>query len=63
MEEKIKVKLILRQKQVLEKEYMNYDNALDFVKKKTNEGYTCLVLRQVENKNWVKIWFYPPESL
>lgn len=63
MEEKTIVKVLLNNKLMFEKTYTNYDNALDYALTSIKQGYSCLVLRQIDGKSWAKLRFDPPESI
>lgn len=63
MKEKVKVRLILKGKVVSDFNFISYDKALDFASTKVYEGYTCLLLRCINDKEWSKIYFYPPDNL
>ena len=59
MEEKTIVKVFNNNKLIIQKTYTNYDKALDYALSSTKVGYSCLILRQVEEKDWVRLMLYP----
>lgn len=61
--EKTIIKLLRNNKKVGESAYTNYDIAMKYAKKKSEEGFTCLILRLVDEKEWVKFMMYPPETI
>lgn len=38
------------------------EDSLKFVQKKIDNGFTCLVLKQVNDKTWSRIMYYPSET-
>ena len=63
MKEKTIIKLLNNNKLVGQATHTNYEIALKYTKKKCEEGYTCLILRLVDEKEWVKFKMLPPENL
>ena len=62
-EEKVIVKLFKNKKLVGQSRTDNYDVACKYAFKKIQEGYSCLLLRQIDDKEWFKIWFNPSDVL
>ena len=63
MKEKVKVKVLRSSKFIEELEFTNYDKALDYAMQKVEIGYSCLLLRLVGERHWVKMWMHPPETM
>ena len=64
MTEDIEVKLFKGNKFVENKKFTSYNKAFDFVQKYvTFMGYSAILLRLVNGKEWVKLTFYPPETV
>lgn len=61
--EKTIIKLLRSNKLVGQAEFTNYSKALDYAMVKNREGYSCMVLRLVGEREWVKFYLYPPENL
>lgn len=62
-EEKNIIKLIKNGNVVGQATFTKYEVGLKYAVKKCEEGYTCLILRMVNDKEWVKLTMYPPENL
>ena len=54
--EKIVVKVYLNRKFITSENFINYTKALDYAKKRSWLGFDCLLLRLVDNKEWVRLW-------
>lgn len=63
MKEKTIIKLLKNGKVVGQSTNTNYEISLKYAKKKCEEGYTCIILRLVDEKEWVKFVMNPPETL
>ena len=61
--EKTIVKLLKANKVIGQSTFLHYMKALDYAKVKCGEGYKCMVLRLVNDKEWVKFYLTPAESL
>ncbi len=46
-----------------EHKYQDYDKALMFARNKVLLGYKCLILRNIDDKPWLKTWLYPSETI
>lgn len=62
-DEKTVIKLIRNGKRVGEATFTNYEKALRYANDKCFEGYTCLILRYTNEKEWVKFRLEPSETL
>ena len=63
MKEKTIVKILFGRSVKGQSEFTNYENALAYARCKSDEGYSCLILRFVDGKEWVKFWLTPSETL
>lgn len=63
MTEETIVKIMLNRVVKGQSKFTNYTTALNYAKRKAEEGYTCLILRLVNGKEWVKLYMDPPEYL
>lgn len=63
MQEKVIVKAFISGKLKYESHFEDYDLAFKYANKKVILGCKCLLLRQIDNKEWVKIWLNPSSSL
>lgn len=63
MKEKTIVKLLINKKVQGQAEFTDYLKALKYATNKSYEGYTCLMLRFVNGKEWSKFYLNPPETL
>lgn len=63
LNESIKVKLFKNGKQLVESNFSIYSRALTYAMKEVEKGYSCLILRLVNNKSWVKLWLNPSETM
>ena len=63
MKEKTIVKLLINKKVQGQAEFTDYQKALTYAKNKSYEGYTCMILRYSNEKEWVKLYLNPPETM
>ena len=61
--EKTIVKLLRSNKLLGQAAFTNYSTALKYATNKCGEGYTCLILRSVSEREWVKFYLTPPQNL
>lgn len=63
MKEKTIVKLLTNRQVKGQAEFTDYQKALDYAKRKSYEGYICMILRYTNEKEWVRFYLNPPNSL
>lgn len=61
--EEIVIKVFNGKSLLSEHKYQDYDKAFMFARNKVLLGYTCLILRNIDGKSWLKYWFYPRETI
>lgn len=63
MVEKNIIKLLKNGKVVGQATFTNYSIGLKYANKKVEEGYTCLILRYIGEREWAKFVLSPPETI
>ena len=61
--EKTIIKLLRANKLIGQSEFGDYQKALDYASAKCSEGFTCLILRLINEREWVKFYLSPPQNL